>query len=98
MRPYKVNFELSAAGFAELNSQVRRKWGMALYSSILVAFKCKFQIFFSLVCQIFKLKDNVAHVQTTFHVRIMVRMCFILVFASANTLLFMKMLHFSEND
>ena len=25
MRPYKVNFELSAAGFAELNSQVYNK-------------------------------------------------------------------------
>ena len=36
-------------------------------------------------------KGNVAHVQTTFHVRIMVHICFILVFASANTFLFMKM-------
>ena len=43
-------------------------------------------------------KGNVAHVQTMFHVRIMVRICFILVFASANTFLFMKMLDFSEND
>ena len=56
MRPYKVNFELSAAGFAELNSQVRRKCGMALYGRILAAFKCKFRIFFSLVCQIFNVK------------------------------------------
>jgi len=43
-------------------------------------------------------KGNVTHVQTTFHVRIMVRICFVLVFASANTFLFMKMLDFSEND
>ena len=43
-------------------------------------------------------KGNVAHVQTTFHVRIMVRICFVLVFASAKTFLFMKMLDFSEND
>ena len=50
------HFELSAAGFAELNSQVRRKCGMALDGRILVAFKGKFRIFFSLVCQIFKVK------------------------------------------
>ena len=43
-------------------------------------------------------KGNVAHVQTTFHVRIMVRICFILVFVSANIFLFMKILDFSEND
>ena len=43
-------------------------------------------------------KGNVAHVQTTFHVHIMVRICFILVLASANTFLCMKMLDFSEND
>ena len=43
-------------------------------------------------------KGNVAHVQTAFHVRIMVRICFILAFASPNTFLFMKMLDFSEND
>ena len=42
-------------------------------------------------------KGNVAHVQPTFHVRIMVGICFVLVFASANTFLFMKMLDFSEN-
>ena len=41
-------------------------------------------------------KGNVAHVQTTFHVRIMVGICFFLVFASINT--FMKMLDFSKND
>ena len=43
-------------------------------------------------------KGNVAHVKTTFHVRIMVCICFVLVFASANAFLFMKMLVFSEND
>ena len=43
-------------------------------------------------------KSNVTHVQTTFHVRIMVRFCFILLYVSANTILFMKMLNFSDND
>ena len=43
-------------------------------------------------------KGNVAHVQTTFNERIMVRICFVLVLASANICLFMKMLDFSEND
>ena len=43
-------------------------------------------------------KGNVAHVRTTFHVRIMVRICFVLVFASVNTFLLMKMLNFCEND
>ena len=42
-------------------------------------------------------KSNVAHMQTTFHVHIMVRVCFVLVFESANTFLFMKVLDFSEN-
>jgi len=97
MRPYKVNFELNAVGLSALKSQVRRKCGMALYSQILVAFKCKFGIFFSLVCQIFKVKGNLAHVQSTFHLRIMVRICFVLVFASDNSFLFMKVLDFSDN-
>jgi len=97
MRLYKVNFELNAAGFAALKSQVRRKCCMALYGQILVAFKCKFGIFFSLVCQIFKVKGNLAHVQSTFHLRIMVRVCFVLVFASDNSFLFMKVLDFSDN-
>ena len=96
MRPYKVNFELNAVGLSALKSQVRRKCGMALYSQILVAFKCKFGIFFSLVCQIFKVKGNLAHVQSTFHLRIMVRICFVLVFASDNRFLFMKILDLSD--
>ena len=43
-------------------------------------------------------KCNVAHVQTKFHVRIMVCICFVLVFASASTFSFMNVLDFSEND
>ena len=89
------HFELSAAGVAELNSQVQRKCGMALYGRILVAFVP--DILFSGLSNI-KGKGNVAHVQTTFHVRIMVLICFVLVFASARIFLFMKMLDFSEND
>ena len=46
----------------------------------------------------FQGKGNVAHVKTTFQVRIMVRICFVLVLASASTFLFMKLLDFSEND
>ena len=156
MRPYKVNFEisaaheLSAAGFAELHSPVRSECGMALYGRILAAFKCKFRIFFSLVCQIFKVTLRMCKlrfmyvscraVTTIFilgglrsHYRrrphygwgggaekfiltgnywggssppcpprgygtVMICICCILVFASANTFLFMKMLDFSEND
>ena len=43
-------------------------------------------------------KSNIADAQTAFRVRIMVRICFVLVFACANTFLLMKMLEFSEND
>jgi len=92
------HFESSAEGFAELNSQVRRKCGMALYGRILVAFKCMFWIFFFSGLSNIKCKGNVVHVQTTFHVHIMIGICFVLLFASANTFLFMKMLDFSEND
>ena len=42
-------------------------------------------------------RGNVAHVQTTFYARIMVRICFVLVFESTNTFLSMKMLDLSEN-
>ena len=37
-----------------------------------------------------------AHVQITFRVGIMVGICFVLVFTSANAFLFVKMLDFSE--
>ena len=43
-------------------------------------------------------KGNVAHVQTLLHVRIMVPLCFILVFVSANTFLFKNILDFIEKD
>ena len=43
-------------------------------------------------------KGNIAHVQTMFHLCIMVRICFVLVFASANIFLFMKMRDFGEKD
>ena len=43
-------------------------------------------------------KGNVAHVLAKFRVRIMVRSCFVLVFACADAFSFMKLLDFSEND
>ena len=43
-------------------------------------------------------KGNVAHAKITFRVRIMVRICFVLVSAYASTFLLMKMLGVNEND